>query len=192
MGSLLGGDRTGGAFQEWSSRESRRPASSAGGRARATRRAPKRLGAQAVEATLGVAADLDQAGVAQHLEVPGNAGLVHADSVESSVTERSPSRTASRIRRRVGSAITSRTASSSGTASTYAEPHIHANVCYMPPRWSERGASTIRGLPRRHRVTDVDVRYRGVHRIRRAATTAPATPHAATIARSRQRTGSAA
>ena len=43
---------------------------------------PQGLGTQAVEAALGVAADLDQAGVAQHLEVPGHAGLVHADSID--------------------------------------------------------------------------------------------------------------
>ena len=43
---------------------------------------PQRLGAQAVEAALGVAADLDEAGVAEHLEVAGHAGLVHADGVD--------------------------------------------------------------------------------------------------------------
>ena len=42
---------------------------------------PEGLGAEAVEPPLGVAADLDQAGVAQHLEVPGHAGLVHAESI---------------------------------------------------------------------------------------------------------------
>lgn len=42
----------------------------------------KGLGPQAVEPALGVAADLDEAGVAQHLEVPGHAGLVHADCVD--------------------------------------------------------------------------------------------------------------
>ena len=42
----------------------------------------QRLDAQAVEAALGIAADLDQAGVAQHLEVPGHPGLVHADGVD--------------------------------------------------------------------------------------------------------------
>ncbi len=37
---------------------------------------------EAVEPTLGVSADLDQTGIAQHLEMPGNAGLMHADSVD--------------------------------------------------------------------------------------------------------------
>lgn len=38
--------------------------------------------AQAVEPALGVTADLDEAGVAQHLQVPGHARLVHADDVD--------------------------------------------------------------------------------------------------------------
>jgi hypothetical protein len=42
----------------------------------------KGFGAQAVEPALGIAADLDQAGVAQHLEVPRHARLVHADGVD--------------------------------------------------------------------------------------------------------------
>ena len=42
---------------------------------------PQRLGAEAVEATLGVAADLDEAGIAEDLEVSGHTGLVHADAV---------------------------------------------------------------------------------------------------------------
>ena len=42
----------------------------------------KGLGPQAVEPALGVAADLNEAGVAQHLEVPGHAGLVHSDGVD--------------------------------------------------------------------------------------------------------------
>ncbi len=43
---------------------------------------PQGLGAQAVETALGFAADLDEAGVAQHLEVPGHAGLVHPDGLD--------------------------------------------------------------------------------------------------------------
>lgn len=43
---------------------------------------PKGLGTEAVEPTLAVAAGFDEAGVAQHLEVPGHAGLVHADGVD--------------------------------------------------------------------------------------------------------------
>ena len=43
---------------------------------------PKWLGAQAIEPALGVAADLDETGVAQHLEVSRHAGLVHADGVD--------------------------------------------------------------------------------------------------------------
>ena len=43
---------------------------------------PQGLGAQAVQPALGVAPDLDEAGVAQHLEVAGHAGLVHADGVD--------------------------------------------------------------------------------------------------------------
>jgi hypothetical protein len=43
---------------------------------------PQRLGAQTVQPTLRVAADLDETGVAQHLQVPGHAGLVHADGLD--------------------------------------------------------------------------------------------------------------
>ena len=43
---------------------------------------PQGLDAQAIEAALGVAADLDEAGVTQHLEVPGHPGLVHSDGVD--------------------------------------------------------------------------------------------------------------
>jgi uncharacterized HhH-GPD family protein len=43
---------------------------------------PQGLDAEAVEATLGVAADLDEAGVAQHLEVAGHPGLVHPEGVD--------------------------------------------------------------------------------------------------------------
>jgi hypothetical protein len=42
----------------------------------------QRLDAHTVEPTLGIAADLDEAGVAQHLQVTGHAGLVHADSID--------------------------------------------------------------------------------------------------------------
>ena len=37
--------------------------------------------AQAIEPALSIAANLDEAGVAQHLEVPGHTGLGHADCV---------------------------------------------------------------------------------------------------------------
>jgi hypothetical protein len=40
------------------------------------------FGAEPVEPSLGVAADLDQAGVSQHLEVAGHPGLVHADLLD--------------------------------------------------------------------------------------------------------------
>ncbi len=43
---------------------------------------PQGLDPQTVEPTLGIATDLDQAGVAQHLEMPGHARLVHADGVD--------------------------------------------------------------------------------------------------------------
>ena len=38
----------------------------------------QRLGAEVVDAPLGVDADIDEAGVAQHAQVPGDAGLMHA------------------------------------------------------------------------------------------------------------------
>ena len=40
------------------------------------------LGAQAIQAALRVATDLDETGVAQHLEVSRHAGLVHADGID--------------------------------------------------------------------------------------------------------------
>ena len=42
----------------------------------------QRFRSQAVEAALRVPADLDEAGVAEHLEVAGHAGLVHADLLD--------------------------------------------------------------------------------------------------------------
>ena len=79
--SLLRGDRLGGALEVALERVE------TAGQLGAVRLEPlvelsQGLGAQAVEPALGVAADLDQAGVAQHLEVPGHAGLVHADGVD--------------------------------------------------------------------------------------------------------------
>ena len=41
----------------------------------------QRFDAQAIEPALSIAANLDEAGVAQHLEVPGHAGLGHSDGV---------------------------------------------------------------------------------------------------------------
>lgn len=43
---------------------------------------PERLGTEPVQPVLRVPADLDQPGVAQHLEVAGHAGLVHADPLD--------------------------------------------------------------------------------------------------------------
>lgn len=43
---------------------------------------PKGLDPQTVEPALGVATNLDEAGVAQHLEMARHAGLVHADGVD--------------------------------------------------------------------------------------------------------------
>lgn len=43
---------------------------------------PKGLGAQTVEPPLAFSAHVDEAGVAQHLEMPGHAGLVHADGFD--------------------------------------------------------------------------------------------------------------
>jgi hypothetical protein len=40
------------------------------------------LGAEVVDAPLGVDADADEAGVAQHSQVPGDAGLVHAGELD--------------------------------------------------------------------------------------------------------------
>ena len=54
------------------------------GQVRAVRLEPRvelcqRLGAEPVHATLGVAPDVDEAGVAEHLEMSGDTGLVHPD-----------------------------------------------------------------------------------------------------------------
>jgi hypothetical protein len=43
---------------------------------------PEGLGTEAVEPTLTVAAGLDEAGIPQHLQVPGHPGLVHADGID--------------------------------------------------------------------------------------------------------------
>lgn len=42
----------------------------------------QRFGAQAIEPTLRVATDFDEAGVAQHLEMPGHAWLMHANGLD--------------------------------------------------------------------------------------------------------------
>jgi hypothetical protein len=42
----------------------------------------KGFDAQAIEPTLSITTDLDEARVAQHLEVPRHAGLLHADGID--------------------------------------------------------------------------------------------------------------
>ena len=42
----------------------------------------KGFDAQAIQPALGILANLDEAGVAQHLEVTGDAGLVHPDLLD--------------------------------------------------------------------------------------------------------------
>ena len=84
----------------------------------------QRLRSQAVEAALGVAPHLDEAGVAQHLEVARHPGLVHPHLGHQLPDDRSPPRTASRMRRRVGSAITSSTGRLPGTPE-------HTHLIYM-------------------------------------------------------------
>ena len=67
----------------------------------------QRLGHQPVEAALGVLAHRDEPGVAQDAQVLGHRRLGQRRASTRSFTGRSPSRSSSRIRRRLGSATTS-------------------------------------------------------------------------------------